>query len=105
MPPWIELEYLDGVGTVSHCQVCDARVFTPTQQDAYDFAEAHRAHMSRAAKQGWVGAGDVVAGAVNAVRGMAAKVGVRDPLPEGCTPCERRRRAMNRMVPRMWKAR
>ena len=86
---WIKIGYKDG-RAVAVCEACNSVAYTPTQQHLQAFVESHKSHY---ASQGWMGAGDMVHAATGAL-------GIKH-----CTPCEKRRRALNRLVPRIRKRR
>lgn len=71
-----------------HCEVCGASA-TIGARSVEAFAHQHRAHRSSA--PGYHGAGDAVAA-------LTGRLGMTP-----CTPCEQRRMALNRMVPRLWR--
>lgn len=75
-------------GLMVVCQVCSMQAGPTTPAGVHQFAAAHREHVSAA--QGHYGAGDLVARATHAL-GF-----------ESCTPCERRRRLLNQMMPRVF---
>ena len=89
MRPWVRTEFLPGIGYVAVCDACGARQAIQTQEGVFAFGEAHSAHQSAA--RGYYGAGD-------AVHAVAQRAGI-----ESCTPCEKRRRAMNSWLPRLWR--
>lgn len=79
-----------GIGIfICACQVCGAQTPPVSAQGADQFAAAHAAHQSQSPTH--YGAGDLVAKAAGAL-------GI-----ESCTPCEKRRRAMNGLLPRVWR--
>jgi len=85
---WIRVRTRNG-RRIAVCDVCGAAAGVPTRLHLNSFATKHKAHQS--AQRGWMGAGDVVHAA-------ASKLGI-----ETCTPCEKRRRKMNRMMPKFWR--
>jgi hypothetical protein len=89
-PPvqWILYEATPS-GLMAACEVCRTQTGPLSWQGLHQFALTHREHMSSAPTH--YGAGDVVAAATKAL-GM-----------ESCSPCEQRRMALNRMMPRIWR--
>lgn len=71
-----------------YCEACGAQALATSRIDLNAFAMQHANHYS---EPGWVGAGD-------AVHEAASALGI-----ETCTPCEKRRRRMNRWLPRLWR--
>ena len=88
MKRWIRVG-MKGGRRVAVCDVCGKGAQVPTQAHLSAFSSRHASHES--AQEGWMGAGDVVAAA-------ASRLGI-----EACTPCEKRRRRMNKMAPKFWK--
>lgn len=76
-------------GLALRCTVCGATGGALSEQEAHAFAAHHREHVSASPEH--YGAGDMVARATKAL-GM-----------ETCTPCEKRRRMLNQMMPRVWR--
>lgn len=62
-----------------------------TAQAADQFARVHSAHQSAAPQPTHYGAGDLIAKATGAL-------GIKP-----CSPCEARRRALNGLLPNVWK--
>jgi hypothetical protein len=93
--PWVEVQQGSG-GWIGRCTVCGetrgGRAGLRASGEISSFAMRHRAHTAPA---GSIGLGDVVAAIAKPI---AALLG-RKP----CTPCEARRRALNRArIPRPW---
>lgn len=76
-------------GFMVACQVCGQQKGPLSEPRVHQFAAEHREHVSAAPT--YYGAGDVVARATKAL-------GI-----ESCTPCERRRMALNQMMPRVFR--
>ena len=89
--PWVEWVGFEPIGRglyQAQCSACGAAVQgTGDKIDA--FAQQHSEHRSQA--QGFYGLGDAFAAAAGAIGA------------EPCAPCEARREAMNRWVPRVWR--
>ena len=85
---WIKTGFKNGFPIVV-CEVCEEAKVVPTEVALGTFVDAHSNHYSQA--EGWMGAGD-------AIHAAAKRLGIMT-----CTPCEQRRRAMNRMMPRVFK--
>jgi len=85
---WIVYEaHPPGIWAV--CEVCRTQTGPLSWPGLHQFALAHREHVSAAPSH--YGAGDVVAAATKAM-GL-----------QGCSPCERRRMELNRIMPRVWR--
>lgn len=96
VPSWLHLGYTSDHRFVGRCDVCNEQQLLPTAQHVQAFITAHANHTSEAA--GWLGAGDLVHASVAAAR--------RAGLPvKPCAPCEKRRKRMNRLAPKMWRKR
>lgn len=91
--PWIQVQPVRGGYHVT-CSVCGVGGVTH-QQGAEQFVREHEAH--RSAAPGYMGAGDAVA---RVAKPVARAFGMED-----CTPCEKRREALNRLVPRLFRQR
>jgi len=84
--PWLLIWIPEnGEGVVFRCQVCDAALRPHSQAEADAFVATHAEHRAPGG-----GLGDLVAAFAKPV---ARLLGYE---PE-CTPCERRRRELNRM--------
>lgn len=81
-------------GILCSCLKCGKKVLAASPQEEKEFDRNHRScKQKNASSAEFYGAGDLVAGLTKAI-------GV-DP----CSGCERRRAAMNRMFPKVWKRR
>lgn len=90
--PWIVFQPVPG-GVTLRCEVCNATAtLTPQQADA--FARQHAAH--RSASPTHMGLGDVVAKVAQPVARALGRT-------ETCLPCERKKHALNSLVPRAWR--
>lgn len=87
-PTWIQVGKKRGL-PIAACDVCNVAKHVPTEAVLADFIFAHADHYSTA--DGWLGAGDIIHAA-------AERLGI-----DGCTPCEKRRRAMNQALPRVFR--
>jgi len=87
-PQWLTVQPQLG-GYYVACSICRV-AGTLAPAEAQHFAQQHSVH--RSASPTHFGAGDAVAA-------FAKPVARAFGMPENCTPCEARRRMLNRMVP------
>lgn len=91
MKPWIHWARSQD-GFRIYCQVCNERALLQSPLELNQFAAIHEAHVSPA--PGWMGAGDVIASGVETLRAAGIPVG-------SCTACEKRRRRLNKLIPKV----
>jgi len=80
-------------GVQLRCEVCGATAtLIPSQAD--EFSRQHAQH--RSASPTHMGLGDVVAKVAQPVARMLGR-------PDTCTPCEKRKQALNAALPAFWR--
>ena len=86
--PWISCNQIQAGVFICRCTVCGQSMAQPgATQAADEFADLHSAHESAS---GW-GLGDIIAK-------LTGAVGLKP-----CTACERRRRQLNGLAPRVFR--